>query len=206
MVTKFDHHCNSAESLSFRASFHRNTSREGLRVDPNLLFGGSPADSAFQIATNENISWQGTQTSVISSRTLNQFVVQFNRFINNLKPTSLGINLRFPSVVIGQNASTPQNVQQDRLQFRDDFSTQADWHGLHSIKFGTDLNPRIKYNALFDLVKNTSVFFSVEDPGITCSSPTSCTTTLIQDPNAPLFFALRGIGSTKEDGSTAWQM
>src|SRR6266581_8404468 len=73
-------------------------------------------------------------------------------------------------------------------------------------KIGTDLNPRIKYNALFDLVKNTSVFFSVEDPGITCSSPTSCTTTLIQDPNAPLFFALRGIGSTKEDGSTAWQM
>src|SRR3989440_3625474 len=201
MAAKLDHHFSPEETLSLRATFQRNTSREGLRVDPNLLFGGSPADSAFQVATNENISWQATQTSLISNRTLNQFVVQFNRFINNLKPTSLGINLRFPSVVIGQNASTPQNVQQDRLQFRDDFSTQANFHGLHSIKFGADLNPRIKYNALFDLVKNTSFFFSQDDPTITCSTPTSCTTSL--PPSA--FFGLRGIGSTLEKGSTAWQ-
>jgi len=201
MAAKLDHHFSPEETLSLRATFQRNTSREGLRVDPNLLFGGSPADSAFQVATNENISWQATQTSLISNRTLNQFVVQFNRFINNLKPTSLGINLRFPSVVIGQNASTPQNVQQDRLQFRDDFSTQANYHGLHSIKFGADLNPRIKYNALFDLVKNTSFFFSQDDPTITCSTPTSCTTSL--PPSA--FFGLRGIGSTLEKGSTAWQ-
>jgi len=206
MVTKLDHHFTATESLSFRASFQRNTSREGLRIDPNLLFGGPPAGNAFQVATNENLSWQATQTSLLSTRTLNQFTVQFNRFINNLKPTSLGINLRFPSVVFGQNSSTPQNVQQDRLQLRDDFSTQGSWHGLHSIKFGVDLNPRIKYNALFDLVKNTSFFFSVDDPGITCSSSTSCHTTLIQDPNSPVFFALRGIGSTKENGTTAWQM
>jgi len=202
MVTKLDHHLNQSQSLSFRASFQRNSSREGLRVDPNLSYGGPPTESAFQIATNENISWQATQTSLISNRTVNQFVVQFNRFINNLKPTSLGINLRFPSVVIGQSSSTPQNVQQDRLQFRDDLSTQANWHGLHNIKFGIDLNPRVKYNALFDLVKNTSFFFFADDPGITCSSPTSCTTTLTPAD----FFALRGIGSTKEDGSTAWQM
>ena len=202
MVSKLDHHFDSSESLSLRASFQRNTSREGLRVDPNLLYGGPPAENAFQTATNENISWQATQTSLISSRTLNQFIVQFNRFINNLKPTSTGINLRFPSVVIGQNSSTPQNVHQDRLQFRDDFSTEGNWHGLHSIKFGADLNPRIKYNALFDLVKNTSFFFSADDPTITCSSQTSCTTSL---PPAD-FFALRGIGSTKEEGGTAWQM
>src|SRR6266436_1688937 len=200
MVTKLDHHFNQAETLSFRTSFQRNTSTEGLRVDPNLLFGGSPAANTFQVATNENISWQATQSSLLSSRTLNQFIVQFNRFINNLKPTSVGINLRFPSVVIGQNSSTPQAVQQDRLQFRDDLSTQTNWHGLHNIKFGVDLNPRIKYNLLFDLVKNTSFFFGADDPTVTCTSPTSCTTSI-----APAF-ALRGIGSTKEDGTTVWQM
>jgi outer membrane receptor protein involved in Fe transport len=200
MVSKLDHHFTQAETVSFRASFQRNTSTEGLRVDPNLLFGGSPAANAFQVATNENFSWQATQSSLISSRTLNQFIVQFNRFINNLKPTSVGINLRFPSVVIGQNASTPQAVQQDRLQFRDDLSTQANWHGLHNIKFGADLNPRIKYNLLFDLVKNTSFFFNADDPTVTCASPTSCTTSI-----APAF-ALRGVGSTKEDGTTVWQM
>src|SRR5438128_3412743 len=206
MVGKLDHHFNPEETLSLRATFQRNTSREGLRIDPNLLFGGPPAENAFQVATNENLSWQATQTSLLSTRTLNQFTVQFNRFINNLKPTSLGINLRFPSVVFGGNSSTPQNVQQDRLQLRDDFSTQGSWHGLHSLKFAVDLNPRIKYNALFDLVPNTSFFFSVDDPGITCSSSTSCHTTLIQDPNSPVYFALRGIGSTKENGTTAWQM
>src|SRR5467141_3253093 len=202
MVTKLDHHFNPAENLSLRATFQRNTSREGLRVDPNLLYGGAPTQSAFQVATNENISWQATQTSLISPTTVNQFVLQFNRFINNLKPTSTGINLRFPSVVLGQNSSTPQNVQQDRLQFRDDLSTQVTWHGLHSLKFGTDVNPRIKYNALFDLVQNTSFFFSADDPSISCSSPTTCTTSLPPSD----FFALRGVGSTKEDGSVARQV
>src|SRR6266704_4965765 len=62
MVSKLDHHFDSSESLSLRASFQRNTSREGLRVDPNLLYGGPPTESAFQIATNENISWQATET------------------------------------------------------------------------------------------------------------------------------------------------
>src|SRR2546421_8056197 len=89
MVTKFDHHFTSAQSLSFRASFQRNTSTEGLRIDPNLLYGGPPAENAFQKATNENISLQAMQTSLLSSRTLNQFTFQFNRLINNLKPTSL---------------------------------------------------------------------------------------------------------------------
>jgi outer membrane receptor protein involved in Fe transport len=204
MVAKFDHHFNPAHSLSFRSTFQRNTSREGLRIDPNISVGGPPTESAFQVATNENISWQATHTWVLSSRTLNQFVVQFNRFINSLVPTSHGINLRFPSVVVGQNASTPQNVQQDRLQFREDFSTMGSWHGVHNLKFGADLNPRIKYNALFDLFKNGVFIFGQDDPSLQCFpdfvDPVSCTTSI-----APLF-ALKGLGSTKETGTTTWQM
>jgi hypothetical protein len=200
MVGKLDHHLNPAHSLGFRATFQRNTSKEGLLVDPNISFGGPPTESAFQVATNENISWQATHNWVVSPRTLNQFLVQFNRFINNLVPTSQGINLRFPSVVIGQNASTPQGVQQDRLQFRDDLSTIGTWHGVHNLKFGTDLNPRIKYNALFDLFKSGVFIFNQDDPSLTCSSPTSCHTSI------PPAFALKGLGSTREDGTTVWQM
>jgi hypothetical protein len=48
-----------------------------LRVDPNLLYGGPPAQSAFQIATNENISWQATQSSLISNRTVKRVRVAF---------------------------------------------------------------------------------------------------------------------------------
>jgi len=206
MVAKFDHHLNAAQTFSFRGTFQRNSSTEGLRIDPNISVGGPPAASAFQKATNENISWQGTHTWVASARTLNQFVVHFNRFINNLVPTSHGINLRFPSVVIGQNASTPQNVQQDRLQFRDDVSTMGNWHGVHNLKFGTDLNPRIKYNALFDLFKNGVFIFDQDDPGIKCLpdfvNPVSCTSSI----PGHLSFALKGLGSTVEKGTTTWQM
>jgi outer membrane receptor protein involved in Fe transport len=200
MVARLDHHFNPSQTASFRATFQRNTSREGLRIDPNISVGGAPTDSAFQTATNENISWQGMHTWVVSPTTVNQFTLHFNRFINELNPTSFGINLRFPSVVVGQNASTPQGVQQDRLQLRDDFSTIVQGHGTHNLKFGLDMNPRIKYNALFDLFKNGVFIFDQDDPTLTCSSPTSCTTSISPS------FALKGLGSTRENGTTVWQM
>src|SRR2546428_13032179 len=98
----------------------------------------------------------------------------YTTLFRSLVPTSLGINLRFPSVVIGKNAHTPQGVRQDRLQFRDDLSTIIEGHGSHNLKFGFDLNPRIKYNALFDLFKNGVFIFGSDVPTLTCSSPTSC--------------------------------
>src|SRR5438309_5638489 len=35
MVAKFDHHLNAAQTFSFRGTFQRNSSTEGLRIDPN---------------------------------------------------------------------------------------------------------------------------------------------------------------------------
>src|SRR5882762_6293212 len=206
MVSRLDHHFNRDHTFSFRATFQRNTSREGLRIDPNISVGGAPTDSAFQVATNENISWQGMHTWVVSPTTVNQFTLHFNRFINELNPTSFGINLRFPSVVVGQNASTPQGVQQDRLQFRDDFTTIVNGHGTHNLKFGVDMNPRIKYNALFDLFKNGVFVFGADVPTLTCSSPNSCNMNLPPGTPSPLLFALKGLGSTRENGTTVWQM
>jgi len=206
MVSRLDHHFNRDHTFSFRATFQRNTSREGLRIDPNISVGGAPTDSAFQVATNENISWQGMHTWVVSPTTVNQFTLHFNRFINELNPTSFGINLRFPSVVVGQNASTPQGVQQDRLQFRDDFTTIVNGHGTHNLKFGVDVNPRIKYNALFDLFKNGVFVFGADVPTLTCSSPNSCNMNLPPGTPSPLLFALKGLGSTRENGTTVWQM
>src|SRR5438067_8466971 len=84
MVSRLDHHFNRDHTFSFRATFQRNTSREGLRIDPNISVGGAPTDSAFQVATNENISWQGMHTWVVSPTTVNQFTLHFNRFINEI--------------------------------------------------------------------------------------------------------------------------
>src|SRR5207248_633437 len=52
MVAKFDHHLNAAQTFSFRGTFQRNSSTEGLRIDPNISVGGPPAASGFQKATN----------------------------------------------------------------------------------------------------------------------------------------------------------
>ena len=65
-------------------------------------------------------------------------------------------------MVVGQNASTPQAVRQDRLQIRDDFSTILEARGSHNLKIGVDLNPRITYNALFDLFKGATF---IDDAG-----------------------------------------
>jgi hypothetical protein len=199
LVGKLDHHFDDRHSASLRVSFQRNTSREGLRNDPNIGVGGPPTENAFQQALNKDLSLQGMYTWVVSSRMVNQLSVHFNRFDNTLDPTSNGINLRFPSVVVGQNASTPQAVRQDRLQVRDDFSTVVDWRGAHNLKVGVDLNPRIQFNGLFDLFKGGAFVFDQDDPTLRCSGPTSCTTSV------PPAFALKGLGSTREDGTTVWQ-
>jgi outer membrane receptor protein involved in Fe transport len=200
MVAKLDHRFNTSQSASLRGSYQKNTSREGLRNDPNIAIGGPPTESAFQEATNKNLSLQGMHTWLLSSRSVNQLTVHFNRFDNSLDPTSQGINLRFPSVVVGQNASTPQAVRQDRWQVRNDFSTILEAHGSHNLKIGVDLNPRITYNALFDLFKGATFIYDQDDPTLSCSSPTSCTTSV-----APAF-ALQGVGSTGENGTHAWQL
>ena len=199
VVGKLDHHWSPAHAVSLRASFQRNTSREGLRNDPNIAVGGPPSESAFQEALNKDLSIQAMYTWVMSSRSVNQLSVHYNRFDNQLDPTSTGINLRFPSVVVGQNASTPQAVRQQRWQVRDDLSTILQGRGTHNLKVGVDLNPRIEYDALFDLFKGGVFIFDQDDPTLACSSPTSCTTSI-----APAF-ALQGVGSSGEEGTTVWQ-
>src|SRR5436853_3138770 len=54
MVSRFDHHFNRDHTFSFRATFQRNTSREGLRIDPNISVGDAPTDRALHVAPNEN--------------------------------------------------------------------------------------------------------------------------------------------------------
>src|SRR5437762_5027492 len=68
------------------------------------------------------------------------------------------------------------------------------------------MNPRIKYNALFDLFKNGVFVFGADVPTLTCSSPNSCNMNLLPGTPSPLLFALKGLGSTRENGTTAWQM
>jgi len=120
MVSRLDHHFNRNHTFSFRTTFQRNTSREGLRIDPNISVGGAPA-TALPGCTNETSPGRGCTPGCFPT-TVNQFTLHFNRFINELNPTSFGSICDFRRGC-GPNASTPQGVQQDRCssgRFHDD--------------------------------------------------------------------------------------
>lgn len=118
---------------------------------------------------------------------MNEFRLHFIRYTNALNPTSTeSPSLRFPSLVVGQNASTPQAVLQDRTQIADDYSISvAGWGGRHEFKVGVDLN-WLKGNLLFDLFKAGAFFFSADDPTL--------------GEQVPADFALLGFGTTELNG------
>jgi hypothetical protein len=186
-LARGDFQINDNHSLSVRYSHQGNDVIEQLIVDPNVGYGGPPAENANQHATNRINSILGSHTWLFSNRSLNEFRLHFIRYTNALTPTSTDQpSLRFPSIVVGQNASTPQAVLQDRTQIADDYSMSVSgWGGRHEFKVGVELN-WLKGNLLFDLFKAGAFFFSQDDP------------TLGQ--RVAPDFALLGFGSTELNG------
>jgi carboxypeptidase family protein len=73
---------------------------------------------------------------VIGSRKLNEFIFQYASFANAITANSLDPSQVFPNnVTVGQNLNTPQQTQQKKWQFRDDFS----WHAVALGGLGHDL-------------------------------------------------------------------
>jgi TonB dependent receptor-like, beta-barrel len=182
LLARADFQLSDQQNVNVRYSHQGNDVTEQLIVDPNVGYGGPPAENANQIASNRINSIIGNHTWLLSDRSLNQLRFHFIRFENALDPTSTGEpSLRFPSIVVGQNASTPQAVKQDRIQFGDEYSFSASAHGRHEIKMGADVN-LLSVNLLFDLFKGGAFFFEADDP------------TLGQ--NVQPFLAILGVGST----------
>jgi hypothetical protein len=68
---------------------------------------------------NVNHNW------VLGGSRLNEFIFQYADFSNVITANSLDPYQIFPNgVTIGQNPNTPQQTQQKKWQFRNDFS----WH------------------------------------------------------------------------------
>ena len=79
---------------------------------------------------------------------LNEFIFQYADFGNAITANSLDPRITFPNGVgIGQNTNTPQQTQQKKWQFRDDFSwSVAGMGGLgHDFKSGVNFikQPRL---------------------------------------------------------------
>lgn len=100
----------------------------GLRVAPSVW---STSRNAYH-SLNLNDNWVAGQAR------LNEFVFQYSRFRNEIPGSSDRPFLRFPNgVSTGANPVAPQATEQDKWQFRDDFSWALGGFGLaHDLKAG----------------------------------------------------------------------
>ncbi len=111
------------------------------RNSNNQPYGASPTTPPSNWGTSENKfnSINANYNWVVGGSMLNEVIFQFADFGNFISANSSDPTENFPNgVSIGQNGNTPQTTQQEKYQFRNDFS----WHkaGLggigHDFKVG----------------------------------------------------------------------
>ncbi len=101
------------------------------------IYGAAPnyAANARGTLTNDFHSLLASHTWVVSEDKLNEFTFQYADFKDAILPTSQDPTEVFPNgVYLGQNINTPQTTEQEKYQFRDDFSFS--WGGNHHMKAG----------------------------------------------------------------------
>jgi hypothetical protein len=129
----------ASQYLSVR--YGRNTNDQPYGAD------GRTPPSGWGTSTNSFNSINANHNAVLGSA-LNEFIFQYADFKNGITANSQDPSQSFPNgVFIGQNPNTPQQTQQKKWQFRDDFT----WHmtgmgGLgHDFKAGVNFinEPRL---------------------------------------------------------------
>ncbi len=131
---------NASQYLSVR--YGRNTNSQPYGVDPSTPPSGWGKSSNTFNSINANHNW------VLGGAKLNEFIFQFAEFANAITANSLDPQVSFPNgVSIGQNTNTPQQTQQKKWQFRDDFTWSAAGLGglSHGFKAGVNFinEPRL---------------------------------------------------------------
>lgn len=130
----------AAQYLAVR--YGRNTNSQPYGAGPQ-----APVNN-WGVSKNEFNSINVNHNWVLGGSRLNEFIFQYADFSNAISANSLNPYQIFPNgVTIGQNPNTPQQTQQRKWQFRDDFS----WHvagmgGLgHDFKSGVNFinEPRL---------------------------------------------------------------
>ena len=105
------------------------------------FIGGSTLKSAGASNTNLIHSAIVRNSTVLGNSKLNEFVVLFQNFENNIlaeDPSNPAITT--PDFTFGANINTPQQTIQRRWQFRDDFSfRKTGWAGDHDFKAGGEV-------------------------------------------------------------------
>jgi Carboxypeptidase regulatory-like domain len=140
VTAKASSNLNAAQYLSVRYGYNQNSQPYGVSTTTPTNNWGTSTNKFNSINLNHN--W------VMGGSRMNEFIFQYADFANAITANSFDPNQTFPNrVTIGQNGNTPQQTQQHKWQFRDDFS----WHvagmaGLgHDFKAGANFinEPRL---------------------------------------------------------------
>ena len=115
-------------------------SLEDQKRDHDFI-GGNTLASAGATNTNKIHSGILKNTTVLGNNKLNEFVLLFSRFENNITAENPEIpGIQTPSFFLGANLNTPQQTIQKRFQVREDFSFRKEgWGGDHDFKVGAEL-------------------------------------------------------------------
>lgn len=126
--SRIDYIANDANRINFRYSFEDVAATDASKLDRAI---GSA--SYLQNLANRFHSFQTSWTSVLSTKTVNDFSFSVNNFDNATDPVSTGIQYTFPSILDGSSFRVPQGTKQNRLQFADSLTAIL---GNHTLKFG----------------------------------------------------------------------
>jgi hypothetical protein len=125
---------NAAQYLSVRYGYNQN--RQPYGTTPN-----SPPE-AWGASANKFHSFNLNHNWVVGGARLNEFIFQYASFANAITANSLDPRQSFPNnVAIGQNINAPQQTQQKKWQFRDDYS----WHVTGKGGLGHDFKAGVNF-------------------------------------------------------------
>lgn len=134
LTGKIDFALNDSNNFVLRYSL------EDQKRDHDFI-GGNTLESAGASNTNKIHSAVAKNTSVMGNNRLNELLVLFQYFENNIiaednsKP-----GVQTPDFFFGANLNTPQQTIQRRWQVRDDFSFRKEgWGGDHDFKVGAEM-------------------------------------------------------------------
>jgi hypothetical protein len=140
LTAKVTANINAAQYLAVRYGLNTNSQPYGVSPQSPPSGWGESANEFNSINVNHN--W------VLGGSKLNEFIFQYADFSNSITANSLDPRITFSNnVAIGQNPNTPQQTQQKKYQFRDDFSwSMSGMGGLgHDFKAGVNFinEPRL---------------------------------------------------------------
>jgi Carboxypeptidase regulatory-like domain/TonB dependent receptor len=127
---------NVGASQYLTVRYGRNTNSQPYGAGPQALVNNWGVSANTFNSINVNHNW------VLGGTRLNEVVFQYADFANAITANSLDQYQVFPNgVTIGQNPNTPQQTQQRKWQFRDDFS----WHAAGMGGLGHDFKAGVNF-------------------------------------------------------------